>query len=441
MDPASYKYRNKRSLIFLIETVTLTAALFVAAAGSNAAIRVEAFRGEPFGIGKITIDLQSGSSATPWSDDRFALTDAQDRIVYPVTENALVRRILRSFLGIETPWRVSFCFMFHGDEPLALVLHAPEPQQLTIRPENNPREYNKLLDDWWEATENRYQQVYRQAEYPIVVENFLTATWARRLGREMPEPRLSFLRRPSWGDAWSSKLLANEAYQNSIERDLLLGRFDADEQATSKLPARQMPKYGSANGEDLPAPPAAVPESIEPIASRVPHECFYLRFGNFPNYLWFRDFIRHWQGDLGNMIVLQSVSHNNSERFQQQIAVGETKIARVMGPRVIRDVAIIGLDPYMRDGAAMGILFHANNGMLLGNNLGDQRKDAMAESEGATETRSYRRIAMCLTWHRPMDACDRTMWSTVTFTSCATSRRLSRAILRDRRGRWFVGRI
>ena len=85
------------------------------------------------------------------------------------------------------------------------------------------------------------------------------------------------------------------------------------------------------------------------------------------------------------MIVLQSVSHNNSERFQRQIAVGETKIARVMGPRVIRDVAIIGLDPYMRDGAAMGILFHANNGMLLGNNLNDQRQEAMAEAEGATE--------------------------------------------------------
>ena len=167
--------------------------------------------------------------------------------------------------------------MFHGDEPLELILHAPEPQQLTIRPENNPREYNKLLDDWWDATENRYQQVYRQAEYPIVVENFLTATWARRLGREMPEPRLSFLRRPSWGDAWSSKLLANEAYQNSIERDLLLGRFDADEQATIKLPSPQSPNgcLGSslgepratggspearpqppvnANGEDLPAP-------------------------------------------------------------------------------------------------------------------------------------------------------------------------------------------
>jgi hypothetical protein len=85
------------------------------------------------------------------------------------------------------------------------------------------------------------------------------------------------------------------------------------------------------------------------------------------------------------MIVLQSVSHDNSERFQRQVAVGESKIARVMGPRVIRDVAIIGFDPYMRDGAAMGILFHANNGMLLKNNLNDQRHEAMDDADGANE--------------------------------------------------------
>src|SRR4051812_42384684 len=110
-----------------------------------------------------------------------------------------------------------------------------------------------------------------------------------------------------------------------------------------------------------------------------------MRFGNFPNYLWYRDFMRHWQGDLGNMLVNQSIDRNNSERFQQQIAVGETKIARVMGPTVVHDVAIIGLDPYMRDGAAMGILFQANNSALLKNNLSGQRLDAKAQHQDAVE--------------------------------------------------------
>ena len=36
--------------------------------------------------------------------------------------------------------------------------------------------------------QDMYQRVHRQSEHPLVVQNYLTATWARRLGRPMPEP-------------------------------------------------------------------------------------------------------------------------------------------------------------------------------------------------------------------------------------------------------------
>jgi hypothetical protein len=101
--------------------------------------------------------------------------------------------------------------------------------------------------------------------------------------------------------------------------------------------------------------------------------------------LWFRDFLKQSQGDLGNMIVLKSIDYGNSHRLQEQLAVGETAIARVMGPTVINDVAIIGLDSYLRDVAAMGILFYANNSLLLGNNLSEQRHNGMAAHQDATE--------------------------------------------------------
>jgi hypothetical protein len=367
----------------------LAIVFFLGVAACPAAIRVEAYRGQPFGVGRVTIDLQQGASSDPWSDDRFTLTEADGRVFYPAIDHAPVRRLVRGFLGIETPWQATFYFIFRGEEPLAITLFAPDAQQLTVHPEHNPREFNELLEDWWDATVDRYEQVYRQSEYPIVVENFLTATWARRLGREMPQPGMFVVRRFEWGDPWISQLMANEAYQNNVERDLLLGRFADEEQATIALPA---PRFGpvvleskKSDDEELPTPHSPLPTSVEPIAAHVPHECFYLRFGNFPNYLWFRDFMRHWQGDLANMLIQKSVNHNVSERFQRQIAVGESRLARVMGPTVIRDVAIIGFDPYLRDGAAMGILFHANNSMLLSNNLMNQRRDAMEGREGATQ--------------------------------------------------------
>jgi hypothetical protein len=372
----------------------------ILAVPAGAAVRVEAYRGEPFGIGRATIDLSQGDSAEPASDDRVALVEEQGRAFYPVIENKQTRRILRNFLGIEMSSRVTFLFMFRGDDPLVLTAYTPMPQHFSVVPEDDAEEFNELLDDWWEATANRYQQVFRQAEYPVVVENYLAATWARRLERQMPQPSRMLLERFQIGQPWMSKLAANEAYQTEIERDLLLGRFSANEPANIPLAELRVPGVAgtererapsssppnqTAKPDELPAPAGALPDTIEPLSAHVPHECFYMRFGNFPNYLWFRDFLRHWQGDLGNMVVMQSVSHNNSARFQQQIAVGESKIARVMGPAVIRDVAIIGLDAYMRDGAAMGILFQANNNALLKNNLGGQRQDAKARHKDAIE--------------------------------------------------------
>ncbi len=371
---------------------------------AKAAVQVEAYRGEPFGIGQVTVDLQPGSSSVPAKDDRFAITESHDRVLYPVMKNSSVRRILRSFLGIETPSRATFFFMFRGDEPLELVAHTPTPRQVTVHPEDNAKEFNKLLDNWWEATADRYSQVFRQAEYPVVVENYLTATWARRLNRPMPEPKRYLFQRFGVGAPWMSQLMANEAYQTQVERDLLVGPQDSNDTGMLPLPKPQHsgePASGepasvggppanaapntSSNSNDLPTPPSALPTNVEPLAARVPAECFYMRFGNFTNYLWFRDFMRHWKGDLGNMLVVESVDRNVSERFQQQIAVGETKLARVMGPTVVKDVAILGLDIYLRDGAAMGILFQANNNMLLGRNLGGQRQDAKSKRPDAVE--------------------------------------------------------
>jgi hypothetical protein len=355
----------------------------------HAEIRVEAYRGEPFGIGRVSFELPPGSSAAAVSDDRIAVTESNGRVLYPVLKSRSarpVRRILRDFLNIELPLRPTFYFMFRGDEPLELTLHAPDPQPITIRPEDDAEGFNELVDDWWKATEDRYQAVFNAAEYPVVVENYITATWARRLDREMPQPSRYLLRKFRWGDPWVSQLAANESYRTEVERELLLGRFGAGEPATIALPPSAFDEPVAVRGDaELPAPPSELPATIEPIAAHVPAECFYMRFGNFPNYLWFRDFLRHWQGDLSNMLVVESVDHDNSERFQQQIAVGESKLARVMGPTVIRDVAIIGLDMYLRDGAAMGILFQANNNALLQHNLSGQRADAMKGRPGAKD--------------------------------------------------------
>ena len=115
----------------------------------------------------------------------------------------------------------------------------------------------------------------------------------------------------------------------------------------------------------------------------MPAECFYERFGSFTNYLWYRDFFRHWKNDLGNMVSLRSINRATRDRLQAQLAIGESEMARVMGPQVINDVAFIGLDYYLRDGAAFGIIFQANNNFLLSRNFNGQRDEAAAKNPDA----------------------------------------------------------
>ena len=264
--------------------------------------------------------------------------------MYPVLENAPVRRLVRQFLGIETPLQVTFYFMFRGDEPLRLTVYSPEAQQLTVRPENRPNKFRDLEDDWWKATQSRFQRVYRQAEYPVLVENYLASTWARRLGREMPEPRMYLLRKIEWGDPWVSQLTANEAYQIDVERDMLLGHTGAGEQATIALPtilpgclgsSVSEPQFAWGSPETQPSHPKTAKTSPPPLPSRpsnrspshVPSECFYLRFGNFPNYLWFRDFLNQSQGDLGQH------DRPQGDRLRQQQPAAATVGRRRNGDR------------------------------------------------------------------------------------------------------------
>jgi hypothetical protein len=366
------------------------AALFLAtmsAGWCEAAVRVEAYRGQPFGVGRVTVDLPQDVST---DDDRFALTAADGRVLYPVIEHRQIGRIVRRFINIELPNRATFYFLFLGNDPLRLTLHGPQPLEFDVQPEADREEYDELLEDWWDAVGDRYEKVHRNAAYPLVVENYLVANWARRLNVDMPDPGLALLGQRRIGGSWVAQLAANEAYQSQIERDLVLGRFGAEQTAEVPLPASPFavsnspprPRGGARGGEssELPAPPTA---EVEPLATRVPQECFYLRFGSFTNYLWYRDFFRHWKNDLGNMIVLRSINRETRDRLQSQLAIGESELARVMGPQVIHDVAFIGFDNYLRDGASFGILFQANNSFLLGRNFNGQRDEAAAHHKDA----------------------------------------------------------
>ena len=116
---------------------------------------------------------------------------------------------------------------------------------------------------------------------------------------------------------------------------------------------------------------------IEPIASRVPPECFYIRYGSFENYLWFKDLSEANGGDISKLVTLRGVERNISGRVERQLAFRMTQLSRVLGGTLVQDQALIGRDLYLTDGAALGVLFQsANPAVLHASMSADRRKIA-----------------------------------------------------------------
>ncbi len=123
----------------------------------------------------------------------------------------------------------------------------------------------------------------------------------------------------------------------------------------------------------MPEPAADVP--VEPIANRVPAECFYVHFGNFANFLWLQDTLAKWGGDCQNLIALRGLDRGMSSRIEKQLVLKQTVLSRMLGDTVIADVALIGTDMFFGEGASYGLLFHARNNLALSTSLIQQRQE------------------------------------------------------------------
>ena len=363
-------------------------------------IDAEAFTGSPLGVGRVTIhsggqfrinrvarpgrgrlaDLAKRIAERAGKGDaielqsaELALVEKSGRTLYPVFEKR-DRPILKQFINVPTESTVYF--LFRGDAPLDLTVYAPDGQTGQVVPRRDPAAYDRLLRAWWADYSSASDGRDAPREYPQMVEEYLTDTLSRRmelsLPRRTPQRELNILR----GEL--ALLAGTETTRLEMAEKVLLGGFSdqaASVQLTEELPAPRP--------ELLEAPPD-VP--LEPIASRVPVECLYVRFGSFPNFLWLRHRMEDWGGELRDVISERGLDYGLNARMQKQLGLSDGGgLAEVFGDKVVADVAIIGTDTFVNEGAAIGTLFHAKSNLALGNDLTQQRRTAMREAKGNEE--------------------------------------------------------
>ncbi len=149
--------------------------------------------------------------------------------------------------------------------------------------------------------------------------------------------------------------------------------------AVANLPCPEPPQWMPPSLP--PVPPEVIVESI---ATRVPPECFYLRFGSFNNYVWFQELSTRFGGDIGQAVLMRGFNYEASARMERMMGAKLTAIAKMFGDKLIDDMALIGTDLYVKEGASLGALFSTKNAALLMTSMQSDRRAAAKANPGSS---------------------------------------------------------
>lgn len=348
-------------------------------------------RGQPFGVAFIDLPVGVVDVLQPQRD--IEVKNSQGRLFYPVSRNLplppgattraamassdplqrpinrrgnprLMARVADALQNVLNPpeqridRRQAF-FLFQGDAPLAVEVSGPTATNLTLNPEPQPQQFGLVIQQWWEAYTAMATDRIKAADYPPLVEPYLVTSLARRFQLPLPENFTATVSTPK------------NPLQSVLE---LIAGTEKMRAAAFLEVSTQQPLGSETTLAPIPAGPTWTPAEqvetsddvrVELTASRVPPECFYLRFGSFANYLWFNDLMSQYGGDISGMFRVRQVQDAGTSAIETQLSMKLTEMSRMLGATVIEDQAIIGSDLFLSEGASLGILIKAKSRFLL----------------------------------------------------------------------------
>ncbi|WP_145415906.1 hypothetical protein [Planctomycetes bacterium K23_9] len=367
-------------------------------------VRVTAATGQPFGVA--TIELPVAAPIAGQSPAPLQVSDDDGRVMFPIANDIrvkvappsrrpvprpgngrllgrlgnLIREITDGEPDIHKTVARRVTFLVAGDQPLKVRLSESNVEigVYEIVPANDPPVATKLMNEWWASFGAAAKRQIDSADYPPWVENYLVAMLSAQSGQPLPDWYVGDEQEDDDQVIGTLKLLfGTEAVGETIFRRAAAGDFKSDQTADLPLPAGPLWKKSE-------YPPLQAGTPIEPIAGRVPPECFYLRFGQFANYLWFRDLSDEYGGDLSRMITLRGINDEASLRVENQLNMKMNQLTRMLGPTVIDDQVIFGRDLFVSDGASIGVILKAKNVYLLKTSINNDRSNAVTADPAVT---------------------------------------------------------
>ena len=358
-----------------------------------------AVRGEPFGVIVIEVPIPPDLQA---QNPRILVEDSSGRIFYPAISvrevelsaprepvrplgrGAIVDRLRNVIRGAterpKVPVAVTVAALFRGDQAVDIHLVGDIDQHIKVPVVSYAnRAHQQAMEQWWKIYTHAARQSIADGDHPLLVQKYLCNMLARRLHL----PPVDISRTPQENKEALAEPLGTLALLSAIEplRDEILDQVLVQQHVETKahLPLPPEPTWAPAR-----IPPFAQDIPIESIAMRVPPECFYLRFGSFANYIWFRDISSTHGGDMAQMLLMRGFNYETSARMERMLNTKMTVLAKLFGDQVISDMAVIGRDLYMKEGASLGVLLSSKNAGLLVSSLEAERQKSSRQIAGAS---------------------------------------------------------
>lgn len=304
-----------------------------------------AYDGEPFGVATVEFDVPASEFSLPF-DHPIAVVERDRRVLYPV--------VTRSDRQDADVVRLRARFLFRGREPLHIGLVGGESHRVSLDVAVDPAKRAVELQAWWSDYSTQFRDEF--SNEPTATETYLVGMLGRRLGLRAPRSHsrwrstADMVGGPAeWTDLFAL-LTGTASVRTAMQRRTLLDVHGREAEVDGvPLPDAVVP------------PPIDLPEfeqpEIEAIARHVPEECFYVRYARPSNIAWLAEAADNFTTLLGGLVSPVTFDDGHRERLARQLALPDSTVSRLFAEDVVEDVAMIGTDLLVEDGAAIGFVF------------------------------------------------------------------------------------
>ena len=98
---------------------------------------------------------------------------------------------------------------------------------------------------------------------------------------------------------------------------------------------------------------------LDPLAAIIPADQYAILFPTFDALIRVSDEANESGGEILSVFEERSEDAEAKERYQQQLCLPMSEVSRLLGPTLVKSVAITGSDPYFRTGTDVAVLFEA----------------------------------------------------------------------------------